>query len=207
MSGIQSETNTRIYQAIGILGGTVVIEGDECFFQVGDNLYKIKARKKIRSGLRHGETAYFRVYPHFIDGNVSFTLIYRVRLKGCKIPDVNVFTLKGCWEEFNSIPRFVVYRNEKIGKTLDHSCHQPSALPLDWGSTLPSSDGSFWEIKAILEGDNFCVSQILGLGEPPVKASRLIDKKITDKKSSKRVSVNNKKSIPLKSKKVLAQAI
>jgi hypothetical protein len=174
MSTIQIDTDTQIYQAIGLLGGLIVVDGDDFSVVIGGDSYKINVKRRAKKCLSNGQVAYLKAYPDFVDGSLTFFVLHAVQPEAVIEQDVNVFSLKGCWEEVDGFPRLAVYRNEMRGKTLDNFRNLVSIIPLDWQNTSPPADGKFWQMKATLKGNGFVVSQILGLGEPPKRGDHSI---------------------------------
>lgn len=162
-------SNTQIYQAVGVLGGLISIDGDEYSIVVDGHSYKINIKRKMKPLLRNGETAYLKAYPDFINGSLEFFVLHPVRPVVAAQLKLNLFSLKGCWEERNGSLFLAVYRNEMPGKTLGNFYSSVNLIPLDWQNTNPPVDGKYWEMMATLKGNGFVVSQILGLGEPPIK--------------------------------------
>jgi hypothetical protein len=114
-----------IFQAIGLVYGTVHQLGEEKFLEIEGKRYPIhgwQRRYKPYRGIDNSEKHYFKVYPSWHrkkgeDGNYyyefGFSLVGIIKKPGPI--KVNNFILKGIWQisKFTGEPILLIYRNTK----------------------------------------------------------------------------------------------
>ena len=152
------------YQAITIIQGELVLNGDHPVLDMGGSTFPVYASKVVRKKHQPGQVQNFRVYPCVRHKQTAFQLVNVVETPPTPL------TLHGCWELHKGSPFFIIYRNEIL-----FPGHQIllSIVPVV-GESAPPADGQFWMAEAEISEGEFIITKAVGPFDPPPKATQFV---------------------------------